>query len=126
MGVRGQSQTRKITQPKSRIEVREHPNFAKYREKVKASQNAQDKYLDKLIDNAIDLIGQRRTVGEQVQRNLWPEEYCAMDIPCLFLYKLDDNYRMTYSLVRTKGIPLFAWIIEVMDHTEYNRRFGYD
>ena len=126
MGVRGQPQASRTAQPKPRIEVRGHPDFVKFRAKLKASQNSQEKYLDKLIDAAIDLLGQRPTAGEQVQRKLWPKVYRALGIPCLFRYKLNDNYRMTYSLIKIKSNPLFAWIIEVMDHTEYNRRFGYD
>jgi hypothetical protein len=125
LGVHGQSKASQATGSKPRIEVKGHPDFAAYYKQLKTSKNAQDDYLLKLIDDTIDQIGQRRTVGNSVQRDRWPREYRALKIPCLFRVDLDANYRMTYSLIKTQNKPLFAWIIEVMAHKVYNQRFGY-
>ncbi len=126
MGVRRQSPAASTSGRKPRFEVRGHPDFAKYRSQLKASQRAQDRYLERLVDNAIGVLEQRMTAGQAVPRDRWPADYRALDLPCLFRYRLDANYRMTYSIVKIQDSPPFVWIIEVMDHTKYNRRFGYD
>jgi hypothetical protein len=88
----------------------------------------QAKYLLTLIEDSIELLSQGRTLGNSVPRDRWPKKYLHFPepIPCLFRVELDTNYRMTYSLIKKPNEPLFAWIIEVMDHNEYNKRFGYN
>jgi hypothetical protein len=125
LGVHGQSKTPQAASGKPR-DVQGHPKFAARREQLKASKNPQEQYLLKLIEDAIQLLRQGRTLGNSVQRDQWPQEYKDLEIPCLFKYNLDDNYRMTYSLVKVPDKPLFAWIIEVMTHKESEQRFGYD
>jgi len=125
LGVHGQSKTPQTTSAKPR-DVQGHPKFAERRKQLKASTHPQDQYLLNLIEDAINLLSQGRTLGNPVQRNQWPQEYKDLEIPCLFKYNLDANYRMTYSLVKIPAKPLFAWIIEVMTHKESEQRFGYD
>jgi hypothetical protein len=47
------------------------------------------------------------------------------DLPNLHRYRLDDIHRMTYSIMKTPGSPVFVWIIEAMDHGRHNELFGY-
>jgi len=126
LGVHGQSKTPQAIGAKSRL-VKGHPDFAQYLNGLRNSTSSQDKYLVKLIDDAIDLLSQGRTLGDSVSRDRWPKKYLKFPepIPCLSRIDLDDNYRITYSLIKTPTEPLFAWIIEVMTHKVYNQRFGY-
>ena len=127
LGLHGQSQAPQVTRGKPRV-VKGHPKFAEYLGNLRNSTNSQDKYVLKLIDDTIDLLSQSRTLGNPVPRDRWPKDYLKFPdrLPCLLKINLDDNYRMTYSLIKTPTEPLFAYIIEVMTHPEYNRRFGYD
>ena len=126
MGVHGQSKVPQAIGGKSRL-VKGHPDFAQYLNGLRNSTRSQDKYLVKLIDDAIDLLSQGRTLGDSVSRDRWPKKYLKFHepIPCLFRIDLDDNFRMAYSLIKTPTEPLFVWIIEVMTHKVYNQRFGY-
>ena len=126
MGVHGQSKAPQAIGGKPRL-VKGHPDFKRYLDGLRNSTSSQDKYLVKLVDDAIDLLSQGRTLGDSVSRDRWPRKYLKFPepIPCLFIFNLDDNYRMTYSLIKNPTEPLFAWIIEVMTHKVYNQRFGY-
>lgn len=127
MGVHGQSKTPRAIGAKPRL-VKGHPDFAQKLNRLRSSENKQNRYLLKLIDNTIALLSQGRTLGNSVQHDRWPKKYQLFPepIPCLFKVDLDANYRMIYSLIKKPNEPLFAWIIEVMTHKEYTQRFGYD
>jgi hypothetical protein len=125
MGFRRQPQASSPAQAKPRFTIKGSPRFAEFRNRVKKSKSERDKYLDRLIDSAITILGSRATVGDSISRGRWPKSYQAFHLPCLFRYDLDANHRMTYSILKIGKDPAFVWIIEVMDHEEYNRRFGY-
>ncbi len=78
-----------------------------------------------MIDDAIAILQQRPAAGEAVQRDRWPDFYRELELPNLFRYRVDRTHRMTYSIVKPRNDPAFVWIIEVMDHKQYNKRFGY-
>ena len=54
---------------------------------LRNSTSSQDKYLVKLIDDAIDLLSQGRTLGDPVSRDRWPKQNSdlinyAVDVYC--------------------------------------------
>ncbi len=79
-----------------------------------------------MIDAAIFVLEERATAGESVPRNLWPKKYAELKLPSLFRFRVNKQHRMLYSIMKIGSSPAFVWIIEVMDHTHYNRLFGYD
>jgi len=126
LGVHGQPETSETPERKPRFKVKGHPEFAKRLKELRDSRRNEDKRLASLIYEAIATLEECLTAGDKVPRDRWPRIDLYRGIPNLFRYKLDRRHRLTYSVIKEGREPPFAWIIEEMDHTEYNRRFGYD
>ena len=83
------------------------------------------KYLLKLIENGIAKLAKDREAGQKIQRKLWPKTYVQKyGINNLWRLRLDDNNRMLYTILGEQ-VRIMTVILEVLNHREYDRRFGY-
>ncbi len=88
--------------------------------------NGEAKYLLKLIGKGISKLAERVDAGKKIPKKLWPAEYVRKyGINNLWKLNLDSYWRMVYTIVGTR-IELVTVILDVMDHSEYDRKFGYD
>jgi hypothetical protein len=77
------------------------------------------------IDMAIGVLKEDPAAGNQVEKQLWPEKYIRKyQINNLFRYRLPDGWRLTYTVV-TDEKSTISTILDVLDHTRYDRLFGY-
>ena len=95
---------------------------------MRSSKRKEDVDLLKRIEEAMSLLQQNPKAGEGVTRDRWPKEYRREfpELPNFPRYRLDDSHRMLYSIMKTRDLPLFVWIIEAMDYSRYQQLFGYD
>jgi len=86
-----------------------------------------ERMLFDAIRNKIELIKNNPYYGNNVPKNLIPEYYKAKyKVKNLFRIELPIFWRMLYSLNEDKNeIEIIAFIIEIIDHKKYNKRFGY-
>lgn len=110
--------------------------------RIKLSPEAEEvyKYLneqallsktEKTILNAInkkkELIKLNPHFGDPIKKNFIPKEYKEKyNINNLFRVELPNYWRMLYSLVdgETK-IEIIAFVLDIIDHKNYNKKFGY-
>ena len=126
MGVRRQPEATPAPSGKPHYQIRGHPDFEKYLRRLRTSTHIEDKELVTLIDRAINVLENRATAGDSVPRDRWPKSYAQLKLPNLYRYRLDRIHRMLYAIIKLGTDPPFVWIIQTMDHTQYNRTFGYD
>ncbi len=87
--------------------------------------NGEAEYLLKIIDRGIAKLVEDHTQGQKIQKKLFPAYYKKKyDVTNLWRLRLDDNWRMIYTLVGDR-VRIVSVILEVLDHKKYNRRFGY-
>ncbi len=92
----------------------------------KAEGQGEAEYLLKIIESGIEKLKQNHEAGQKIPRQLWPKYYSQKyDVNNLWRLQLDDFWRMIYTLTREEQVELVAVILEVMDHNDYNKRFGY-
>jgi len=101
---------------------------AKVREAFKAlkvSPHTEDRELAALLDKAITVISANAFCGTQVPKRQIPKLYLQRYPPItnLWKYNLSRSWRLMYT-VASDGDTI-AVIIEWLDHTGYDRRFGY-
>jgi len=74
-----------------------------------------------------DLIKANRMYGDAISKRLIPKEYVIKYcINNLFRVELPNFWRMLYTLRTEKNeIEIIAFVIEIVDHKKYNKRFGY-
>jgi len=82
-------------------------------------------YLYRIIDNGLNVLRNNILAGAKVERRLWPKNYVReFQIRNLFVLDLDSSYRLTYTVI-ADGTKKVVCVLECMDHSEYERRFGY-
>ena len=81
-----------------------------------------DQYRE--IDGVLDLLKNNPSHGDKIRRNLWPELYVKKyGIHTLFRIRLSKGRRMMYTISGTRDSKIVT-ILEVLDHGEYENRFG--
>jgi hypothetical protein len=92
---------------------------------LNASQDPRDQRLARLLDRALDRIAADAFSGVQVPKKQIPKDYHRRYGPLdnLWKYNLTRSWRLLYT-VASDGDTI-AVVIEWLDHTGYDRRFGY-
>ena len=92
-----------------------------------SARSKQEKTILSAVHKKIELIKANYHYGNPIAKNLIPEEYKAKyGVTNLFRVELPNFWRMLYTL--TDGnteIEIIAFILDVIDHKEYNKKFGY-
>ena len=110
--------------------------------KIKFSEEAKDAYdflkknsqnskkermiLDSLTDK-LEILQKNPHYGNPVRKSLIPDYYKQKySAKNLFRLELSQFWRMLYTLTNGESeIEIIAFIIDVIDHKEYNKKFGY-
>ena len=94
-------------------------------ETLSASTRQDDRELAALLNRAFEAISANAFCGVQVPKRQIPEIYRQRYPPIknLWKYNLSRSWRLMYT-VASDGDTI-AVIIEWLDHTGYDRRFGY-
>lgn len=101
--------------------AREFSELQKRREKG----DGEAEYLLKLIDKGIAKLIENHESGQKIQKTLWPKYYVnKYGINNLWRLRLDDYWRMIYTVIGEQ-VRIVAVVLEVLNHKEYDKRFGY-
>ncbi|MCX6771337.1 MAG: type II toxin-antitoxin system RelE/ParE family toxin [Candidatus Micrarchaeota archaeon] len=85
----------------------------------------EEKELYSQIDNAIRELEKNPAAGIKIPRRVWPRIYVQKyGITTLRKYDLWKGWRLIYTL-RGSSIEVVAIVLEWLDHSAYERRFGY-
>ena len=89
------------------------------------SGHGEAEYLLKLVERGIAKLAENHEAGQKIQKSLWPKYYSQKyGITNLWRLRMDDSWRMIYT-VMGEQVRIVAIILEVLDHKEYDGRFGY-
>jgi hypothetical protein len=81
--------------------------------------------LRKNVEEFLDLLKMNYELGDKVPRRQWPRSYVKqLGLNNLYRCDLIEGWRLAYTL-SFDGIGIRVDVIEVMTHTEYEKRFGY-
>jgi hypothetical protein len=98
--------------------------FSKAREKADKG-NGEAEYIVKIIERGISKLYNDHEAGQKIERKLWPKAYIAKySLNNLWRLRLDDSWRMIYTM-RGPDVKIVALVLDVMDHRDYDKLFGY-
>ena len=81
--------------------------------------------IRKYIDEMTIILLENCEAGEKIQRRKIPPYYVKKyGVNNLFRYRLPDGYRGIYTILINKGL-VQSWILDILDHGSYEKRFGY-
>lgn len=95
------------------------------------NEMAPDSKTERTILNAlnkkIELIKANPHFGEPIAKKLIPKEYKEKyGVTNLFRVELPLFWRALYTLTNDeKEVTIIAFVLEIVDHKEYNKKFGY-
>ena len=91
-----------------------------------AETNKQSKMLLKAINQKTDLIKQNIHYGNPIAKNLIPVQYKKKyNLINLFRIELPAFWRMLYTLTDNERVEIIAFVLDIIDHPDYNKKFGY-
>jgi len=93
----------------------------------KSSGSKTEKMILNAVHKKVELIKMNIHYGNPVAKNLIPEEYkIKYGITNLFRVELPNFWRMLYTLTDGETeIEIIAFVLDVIDHNEYDKKFGY-
>lgn len=94
------------------------------------NQQAPNSKLERMILKAVnqktELIKSNPHFGDGIPKSLIPEEYkIKYGVTNLFRVELPNFWRMLYTLKAEDEIEIIAFILDIIDHNTYNKKFGY-
>ncbi|CVK31832.1 MULTISPECIES: hypothetical protein [Methanoculleus] len=94
-------------------------------EALRASTRSEDRELVALLERAFVAISANAFCGTQVPKRQIPKNYLQRHPPIknLWKYNLSRSWRLMYTVTSDGGT--IAVVIEWLDHTNYDRQFGY-
>ena len=91
-----------------------------------AETNKQSRMILKAVNHKIDLIKANMHYGNPIAKNLIPEEYKQKyAITNLFRVELPTFWRMLYALTNNNEVEIIAFVLDIIDHPGYIKKFGY-
>ncbi|MBW2994937.1 hypothetical protein KY312_01155 [Candidatus Woesearchaeota archaeon] len=94
---------------------------------LSSSNSKTENTILQAINKKIELIKEKPHYGNPIAKRLIPEEYkLKFKINNLFRIELPNYWRMLYSLTNNDTkIEIIAFILDLIDHKTYNKKFGY-
>jgi len=94
-------------------------------QRTKGITSSKDITLLNGINRIFDIIVNNPFYGENAKKDLIPKEYRQKyDADNLFIVDLPDYWRMIYTL-ESDEIEIIAFVLDIIDHEEYNKKFGF-
>jgi hypothetical protein len=88
---------------------------------------SEDHIIRMAVQEVIDNLKKDTCVGAHVKKRQIPKYYITKhNIHVLYVVDLPQFWRLTYSIAEFEiKNELSALMLELMDHEQYNKRFGY-
>ena len=81
--------------------------------------------MRKWLEEMMTTLRENMFVGESIRKRQIPAYYVKkFGVNNLFRYHLPGGFRAVYTLVR-EGNDVSVVVLEVLDHKNYDNRFGY-
>lgn len=96
------------------------PNFAKF-----FNMLSDDDQFKKDIRDAKKNLLQDLRIGSKIPHDRWPSDYRNLKMTNLWVYRLDIESRLVYSILSDANGFIGLMIEAFRIHKEYEKRFGY-
>ena len=93
---------------------------------AEAETNKQSRMILKAINHKKELIRANIHYGDPIAKNLIPAEYKQKySATNLFRVELPAFWRMLYTLTNNEEIEIIAFVLDIIGHPDYDKKFGY-
>lgn len=94
---------------------------------LEAPNSKMERSILKAIHQKISLIKLNPNYGDPISKDKIPKEYKEKyQVTNLFRLELPNFWRMLYTLSEGESkIEIIAFVIDIMNHPDYDKKFGY-
>jgi Txe/YoeB family toxin of Txe-Axe toxin-antitoxin module len=92
--------------------------------KERALSGKSERILFGAITYKLEIIKQNPFYGQPIAKKLIPLEYKKQGITSLYRLELPQFWRMLYT-VKNNKVEILAFVLDIVDHKDYNKKFGY-
>ena len=90
-----------------------------------SKENTEEMQLLRSIRQKIDFVKANPFYGENISKTLIPKEYIVRyDAKNLWRVELTNYWRMLYT-IKGDQVEIICFILDIIDHKEYDKKFGY-
>src|SRR3989338_9677758 len=94
-------------------------------EKLKGIDSSFHQILLRSINRVSSLLKQNPFAGDQVKKRQIPSKYIQkFDAENVWRIELADRWRLVYTITGNQ-IEIIAFVMDIFDHRDYDRVFGY-
>jgi len=94
--------------------------------KKESLHSKKEKQILDSINKKVEIIKENPQYGVKVPHSLFPKDYIdSYNVTNLFRVELPLYWRMLYTLTDTNKIEIIAFVLDILDHNEYNKKFKY-
>lgn len=87
--------------------------------------NSEEMQLLRSIKKKIEMLKLNPDFGDNIPKKLIPKEYFERyNVTNLFRIEIAHFWRMLYT-IRGDKIEIICFILDILDHKTYNKKFGY-
>lgn len=91
-----------------------------------AENSKTDRMILKAINQKVEFIKANIHYGNPISKDKIPDEYkqkyAAIN---LFRVELPNFWRMLYTLTNNNEVEIVAFILDIVNHPDYDKKFGY-
>ena len=91
---------------------------------LKKREDKESQTLLNSIKRIIDILKENPQYGDPIAKRLIPLTFQQDGIQNLYRTELSNYWRLLYTLEGNK-VEIFAFVLSIVDHKEYDKLFGY-
>ena len=91
---------------------------------IQSRRDKNSKTILNSIKRTINILKENPQYGNPIAKTLIPEKYSRLEIKKLYRVELANYWRMLYTIEGDK-IKIFLFILDIRNHKDYNKLFGY-
>jgi hypothetical protein len=93
---------------------------------LKCSSSKVDRSILRSLLKKVEILKNNPHYGDSVSKRLIPKEYVLRyEINNLFRIELSNYWRLLYTLTNQNDVEIIAFVLDVMNHKKYDKKFGY-
>ncbi|PIN87092.1 hypothetical protein COV19_01185 [Candidatus Woesearchaeota archaeon CG10_big_fil_rev_8_21_14_0_10_44_13] len=92
---------------------------------LKKRKDGEAKSILNSIERIKTILKDNPQYGDPIPKRLIPKEFIKQGIQNLYRVELSNYWRMIYTIEGNK-IEIFLFVLNIVDHKEYNKLFGYN
>ena len=92
--------------------------------KLKKRRDKEANTILNSFDRVKNILKENPQFGDPIGKDLIPDKLKRIGVKNLYRVELSNYWRMLYTIEGTR-IEVFLFVLNLMDHKEYNKLFGY-